>query len=251
MSKTQRKLLSFLPALLWYGVIWSFSAQTATQSGGVSGGLLHTLLQLVSTTYTEAVEEIQLVSVGILSFFIRKAAHISLYFILTALLLFALSRVADRTAVRRGAALTMCALLAGLDEYHQTFVPGRSGELRDVCIDTAGGVLFLLLWAMLVWLWHSSKTSRRPALLMGSLAGMWIILAALLPWCFGCWGLQWIQALAELFVDGWNQLSAEKQRWLAAGALPVAAQSLRICLAGAAVYFTLLAGLAAVRYRRR
>lgn len=251
MSKTGKRLLAFIPALLWYGVIWRFSAQTATQSGGVSGGLLHTLLQLISPAYTEAVEEIQVVSVGILSFFIRKAAHISLYFVLTALLLLALSQVADRTALRRGAALALCALLAGLDEYHQTFVPGRSGELRDVCIDTAGGGLFLLLWAMLVWLWRSSGSSRRPALLMGSVAGLWIVLTAALPWGLGCCGLPWIQALAELFVDGWDQLSAEKQCWLAAGALPVAAQSLRICLAGAAVCFVLLADLAAVRYRKR
>ena len=39
-------------------------------------------------------------------------------------------------------------MLAGLDEYHQTFIPGRSGELRDVCVDLAGAALA----AALVWL---------------------------------------------------------------------------------------------------
>ena len=37
---------------------------------------------------------------------------------------------------------------AVLDEVHQAFVPGRSCELRDVCIDSAGvllGAAFLLL----------------------------------------------------------------------------------------------------------
>ncbi|MBQ1935757.1 MAG: VanZ family protein, partial [Clostridia bacterium] len=32
------------------------------------------------------------------------------------------------------------------DEIHQHFVEGRSCELRDVLIDAAGALLFLLLW---------------------------------------------------------------------------------------------------------
>ena len=37
--------------------------------------------------------------------------------------------------------LFLCLLTALTDETIQLFVPGRSGELRDVWIDFAGGVL--------------------------------------------------------------------------------------------------------------
>ena len=46
------------------------------------------------------------------------------------------------------AALGLGAARAVLDEVHQSFVPGRSCEFRDVCIDFAGvllGAAFLLL----------------------------------------------------------------------------------------------------------
>jgi VanZ family protein len=32
-----------------------------------------------------------------------------------------------------------------LDEYHQTFVPGRSGEIRDIIIDSSGVIIFMLI----------------------------------------------------------------------------------------------------------
>ena len=38
------------------------------------------------------------------------------------------------------AAGLFCAGFAGLDEYHQMFVAGRSPALRDVAIDTAGSI---------------------------------------------------------------------------------------------------------------
>ena len=38
-------------------------------------------------------------------------------------------------------ALIICCLYSISDEYHQTFVPGRSGEVRDVCVDTSGALL--------------------------------------------------------------------------------------------------------------
>ena len=44
--------------------------------------------------------------------------------------------------------VTFC--VASLDEFHQTFLPGRTGQFRDVLLDTLGGVfaqiLILLFW---------------------------------------------------------------------------------------------------------
>lgn len=46
----------------------------------------------------------------------------------------------------------ICTLYAGTDEFHQYFVPGRACSLRDVCIDSAGAIL-----GVLIMLYHSRK----------------------------------------------------------------------------------------------
>lgn len=46
----------------------------------------------------------------------------------------------------------ICTLYAGTDELHQYFVPGRACSLRDVCIDSAGALL-----GVLIMLYHSRK----------------------------------------------------------------------------------------------
>ncbi len=138
-----RSLLLWLPAAAWYGVIFLFSHQPATVSGGLSDGLLYGLLEALSAVFREQTEAGRLAIVSFLSFFERKAAHMFLYFVLTGLLCLALRRLPPRR--RAWAALGLCAALAALDEFHQTWIPGRSGQPRDVLIDVLGGAVFLLL----------------------------------------------------------------------------------------------------------
>ena len=73
-------------------------------------------------------------------FTFKKVTHVTVYGILTVLLFWAL-----RIHIRhKGRALVTAALVAVLyafsDEWHQTFVPGREGTLRDVGIDAVGAV---------------------------------------------------------------------------------------------------------------
>jgi VanZ family protein len=90
-------------------------------------------------------------------FILRKLAHIAEYGVLTALLFSAL-RV---HITREGHALLIAVLVAVLyafsDEWHQTFVPGREGSLRDVAIDGLG-VVGVSLWFVRSYI-HYSWTS--------------------------------------------------------------------------------------------
>jgi len=71
-------------------------------------------------------------------FSIKKMAHLAVYGILTTLLFRALRvHVAQKTPALLTAAL-IATLYAFSDEWHQTFVPGREGTLRDVGIDALG-----------------------------------------------------------------------------------------------------------------
>lgn len=79
-------------------------------------------------------------------FLLRKLAHVVEYVVLTALLF----RALRLHMAREAHALLMAALVAVLyafsDEWHQTFVPGREGSLRDVGVDALG------IAGMSVWL---------------------------------------------------------------------------------------------------
>lgn len=128
--KTRWKLwLALSLTALWLAFIYARSAQTAESSDGESAAWLELLLKLFPWMTMRLV---------------RKLAHFTEFFILGALLYL------DWRLLDRGSALLPLGaglLFAGADEYLQTFIPGRSGELRDVLLDFCGvaaGVLLAL-----------------------------------------------------------------------------------------------------------
>lgn len=70
---------------------------------------------------------------------LRKTAHFLEYFILCFLLLRALrphGRLGHKSVLLTAVVISL--LYAVSDEYHQTFVASRCGQLRDVLIDSLG-----------------------------------------------------------------------------------------------------------------
>jgi VanZ family protein len=88
--------------------------------------------------------------------YLRKTGHFVGYFALSALLFRAwrdtLHPAKVKVWARRwaGSAFLMSVLVASLDEWHQTFIPSRTGRVADVVLDssaalTAQIVIFLFL----------------------------------------------------------------------------------------------------------
>lgn len=71
---------------------------------------------------------------------IRKMAHMTLY----AILAFCAACSQIKPSFKK--VLLFCACYACTDEFHQLFIPGRSGEIRDVCIDCLGACIGFLLF---------------------------------------------------------------------------------------------------------
>jgi VanZ family protein len=63
-------------------------------------------------------------------------------------------------------AVICTALVASADEYHQTFLPSRTGRVADVGIDTCGAIAAQLLILVLI----PRFTRRQPEPLIASLA---------------------------------------------------------------------------------
>ena len=180
MEKSWRvKLPAFLPAAAWYWVIWIFSDQTAVISGGLSDRLIYWIMTSATSVFAEANSATKATVVELLSFFTRKTAHMFLYFVLALLVCFALCFFTQQTRWRLVFPAVICALLAGLDEYHQTLVPGRSGEVRDVIVDLCGAGIALGFLALP----HLARWGRRsfsvplPALVPAVVCLLPVILA--------------------------------------------------------------------------
>ena len=84
-----------------------------------------------------------------LSFVIRKCAHFTEYMILGMSLFVTVREFIpdeERVAAVQIVSWSIGALYAVTDESHQSFVPGRSCEIRDILIDSCGvaaGVLIM------------------------------------------------------------------------------------------------------------
>jgi VanZ family protein len=92
-----------------------------------------------------------------------KSGHTLAYAGLGALLLFALARGRpERVTLGRAAIAVALASAYGVtDEWHQSFVPGRSAEVADVLADVLGAALGVALAAALATLWTTKRRGAR------------------------------------------------------------------------------------------
>ena len=139
------KLLSFVPTAFLLFLIFGFSAQDGESSGSLSFQISLFIVKLVSPLLpTVRSEDILFQRAELIHYFVRKAAHMTEYFLLALSLQLPLSawfstRLKPKFRILVGLAATI--LFAALDEFHQTFVPGRSGNFTDVCIDSIGAII--------------------------------------------------------------------------------------------------------------
>ena len=153
MEKMKDKhILRFLPMIVWMVIIFYLSAQPAEQSSELSTGIMHVLLKFM--------ENIVVIDEGFFHHIIRKGAHLSAYLLLGILTMFAFEHRINRNIVQMAVSLLIGVLYAASDEVHQLFVPGRSGEIRDVGIDAMGVLLGLLIYVLLQKLIHKWVSKR-------------------------------------------------------------------------------------------
>lgn len=137
--------------LAWMGVIFYLSSQPAVQSAGLSGGILTRLRELAGDIPVIG----QVFVMSMTEHMLRKGAHMTEYAILGVLLLLSMRQYLRGTEKETEGYRILIAFVIGVlyavsDEYHQTFVPGRSGEIKDVCIDSVGVVIGIALTALMI-----------------------------------------------------------------------------------------------------
>lgn len=107
--------------------------------------------------------EISPVAVAQVHLLVRKAAHVTEYAILTGLLFRALRGLVGGFWWRAAVALVSAMIFAAADEFHQTFIPSRTGSIYDILVDYCGALTGILICRMLVLRWRDSKHDDRIA----------------------------------------------------------------------------------------
>lgn len=155
------KPMSFLPALAVMYMITSFSAQdgvTSSQiSGEVSDGIVAVINEKLDLGFSQ--EQIAVYSAKI-EHYVRKLAHVTEYFVLAVSVAFPLYVYGVRGFPLMLIAGIFCVGFACLDEYHQSFVAGRSPSKKDVCIDSVGVFIGIIITRIVGW--TGRKTIFRP-----------------------------------------------------------------------------------------
>jgi VanZ family protein len=123
MVRVEKLFFAWLPILLWMGLIFFLSS-------------------IPSLKVTE----------GLSDLILRKLAHMTEYAILFLLFWRGLGQSGTFSVKKRLlTAFVLTILYAASDEYHQTFVPGRCGNLTDTLIDSIGAVLGLIFSLKIVY----------------------------------------------------------------------------------------------------
>jgi len=138
--------------VLWMSLIFILSHQDATRSSQLSGGLMTAVMDALAGLFKGIS-----IQPETLHFILRKGAHFTAY-----LMLGLLAAYAQEPKRRKEWLWTLiiCIVYAVSDEYHQTFIPGRSGELRDVLIDSAGSFTGLVIYGLTLNLLKIRNRSR-------------------------------------------------------------------------------------------
>lgn len=139
-----RKKFFIVLTIVWMGVIFYMSNQSASISSMHSGNTINIIskLPLIGNIMD------YLTSINIGEFIVRKCAHMISYCILA---IFLFMSVYENN-IKKTAIISFLGtfLYACSDEFHQLFIQGRSSEFRDVMIDSTGGIIGLLLIIFIV-----------------------------------------------------------------------------------------------------
>jgi VanZ family protein len=155
-SPPRRYMLLLSATFLWMAVIFYKSSQTYQQQNLIpllsrefSTSALSKWLPHISFWYDGTWVTWQ-EPYGMLEFFIRKGGHVSEFAILALLLGYTLLA----KPMKKSKALVYTSLIsilyAASDEWHQTFVPGRTGHVIDLAVD-AIGILLAVSWFIITF----------------------------------------------------------------------------------------------------
>lgn len=155
MKKTIKIIFLLALAVGWMLCIFKLSGMNSTNSNGKSTGIISLFIEDtlditnrygITSSYPD---ELKLEHASrLINAPLRKVVHASVYFMLALFIIVLLNIVLENKKYLTKVVITafICIIFAMSDEFHQTFVDGRTGQPLDVLIDSAGAMVGLLFY---------------------------------------------------------------------------------------------------------
>ena len=165
-SDRKKEYLFLVLTILWMVFIFCMSQRSGPDSSGDSAFVSTILCRIFYPGFRDLNPEAKAAILARMSLPIRKTAHAAEYAVLGMLWL---SWIRQRTRRKsrtgffylpHGAAISawiLSVMYAATDEFHQRFIPERSGEIKDVGVDALGALIGILVLTCIFF----SKASRR------------------------------------------------------------------------------------------
>ena len=157
MFSMKKRIIYLILLVLWMGVIFYFSSQNSESSTKQSDVVINNGIIRTIKIFNKNITDKEEANIYIKLFYVvRKNAHIFEYFIL-GLLSFLFINTYDMKVIKKYCiVLLFCFLYACSDEFHQSFIMGRTSSVKDVFIDTFG-VLVALIIIYLIYVIKNKK----------------------------------------------------------------------------------------------
>ncbi len=139
------RIITIILTIALCALIFSLSHQNSDQSSATSRGLIAKFVAVFVDDFEELPIEKQKELCAPFQFVVRKSAHFVAYFSLGVLSFLSVFTYEKSLKFKILSSSAFCFLYSVSDEIHQLFIRGRSGEIRDVFIDTCGALLGILL----------------------------------------------------------------------------------------------------------
>ena len=138
----KKYIICLIILFIWLGFIFIMSNTNSVDSTKQSKTLINKVL-----TTTNNITNIDIDSVTRkIHKPVRKLAHITEFFILSIIVIMLLkNKIIDYNKLLL-ISMSICFIFACIDEFHQTFIPGRTGQFSDVLIDMIGVIFGCLLF---------------------------------------------------------------------------------------------------------
>lgn len=143
--KNKKPVFSFFAIIVCMILIFTFSSKNSHSSNSTSKNLIDWGITIYEKISHQHINHDRVIKK--LNYPVRKLAHYSIYFLLGIFVyqIFLYSSFSYKVIL----SISICFVYAMFDEFHQLFVPGRTGQIRDVFIDTMGAmtsIFFFHFW---------------------------------------------------------------------------------------------------------
>ena len=130
-----KKTISTILVIIWMIFIFTMSSFNATESNNQSSYIVNIISSILNIK-----------NLDILSYIIRKLAHLTEYTILGILTL----NMTKQYNLKLYIGLIISIIYAISDEIHQLFISGRSCQITDILIDTFGIFIGFIIYKCLL-----------------------------------------------------------------------------------------------------